>query len=365
MSEFASLLSSFKQNAAAASTKQPSQSQSDDNTQRLPTRKRPHPSPSNTAVRSAPSFPSMHTHARRNKEFNLSFLVIGAQKAGTSWLHAQLQKCNRIALPEQKETHFWDWHYRKGIDWYIRQFSTRKADPSSNSPLYGEVTPDYIVLPPSTIAEIHKCYPDLKIIFVARDLVDRAWSAMIMELRDQQAGLQPGEWKRAKKQSEVSISQQRRLHQQSSPSSQPDSYYIERLRSETHTSRSDYATYLRNWYAEFPSDHILVLDFRDIEKNPRDTLLKVVMHIGLDEKVAKSYVEKLSDEEMKQRVNAANSDNNGINSQTQQKPTAATPHHSLVQRPRLRKQMEGYLRPYATKFNTLLSEKGYSWKIKE
>ncbi|KAL7541142.1 hypothetical protein ACHAXR_012083 [Thalassiosira sp. AJA248-18] len=377
MSEFASMLASFKQNATSASSSSNQQS----STPSKQARKRPHP---NANVPSAPYFPAMHSHSRKNNSFELSFLIIGAQKAGTSWLHTLLQKCHRLALPiEQKEVHFWDWHYRKGFDWYIRQFdypqklSHKADDPShSNNPLYGEITPCYVVLQPTAIAEIHNCFPNLKVIFVARDLVDRAWSAMIMELRDQTIGLNPGEFakgslaggkqqsKRARKfdDTKISVAQQRRLQQQSSPSSQPDSYYIDRLRSETHTSRSDYATRLSNWYSQYPSENILILDYTEIENHPRDVLLKVVMHIGVDEKVGKAYVKQLSDEDVLERVNAAT---NAKADNVEQNATPLASHHCLSGRPRLRKQMEEYLRPYAVKFNRLLKEKGYSWKLNE
>lgn len=275
-----------------------------------------------------------------------------------------LQKCIQISLPrEKKEVHFWDWHHRKGFQWYVNQFSYPPG--SEPKPYYGEITPCYAVLPPATIAEISNCFPELKIIFVARDMVERAWSAMIMELRDQTMGLQAGEFakgaipggafKRAKTDdadTKISVAQQRRLQQQSTPSSQSDSYYVDRLRSETHSSRSDYATHLKNWFAYYPSENILILDYREIEKDPRAVLLKIVMHIGVDEKEATRYVDEISDDEAKQKVNVA------TNTSTTDGSSAA-----LSQRPFLRKQMQNLLRPYAKAFNALLEEHGYKWKL--
>ena len=270
-------------------------------------RKRPHPV---THAKPSPSFPSLHGR-KRDGSFELSFLCIGAQKAGTTWLHTQLQKCPRLSLPvEEKEVHFWDWHWRKGIDWYVRQFdhpprssNTKNEDSGSqsHSQLHGEITPCYVVLPPATIAEIHRCFPNLKIVFVARDLVDRAWSAMIMELRDQSKGLNPGEFadgtggssKKARKGPEMSVAQRRRMQQQSSPESQPDSYYLDRLQSETHASRSDYATHLRNWYMHYPSESVLIVDYREIESDPRGVLEKIAVHVGVGEEEAKNFVERL------------------------------------------------------------------------
>ena len=110
MSEFASMLASFKKNAESSS-KQKTQSSSKSNQlkqSKTTDRKRPHPNTTITSTynknSSIPSFPSIHANVRRNGSFELSFLVLGAQKAGTSWLHTLLQQCKDISLPrDQKE----------------------------------------------------------------------------------------------------------------------------------------------------------------------------------------------------------------------------------------------------------------------
>jgi len=264
--------------------------------------------------------------------------------------------------------HFWDWHYRKGINWYINQFNCpiKKSSSNNTSPFYGELTPDYIVLPPQTILEISKCYPQLKLIFIARNLLDRVWSAMIMELRDQSFGLNAGEFHKGvitggdnnkkARHSSMSVAQQRRIQQQSSPSAQSDEYYLERLHSETHTSRSDYAKHLKHWYTHFPSENILLVDFSDIESKPREVLLKIVMHIGVAESEARSYIDQLNDDDVQQRVNAA------MNTSSTDK-TGGSSQHSLSERPRLKRQIEQYLHPFAVNFNALLKEKGYTWQL--
>ena len=114
------MLASFKKNAASSSNQQQQQrtsltgSQSQQQKQQT-SRKRPHHSTTSTSLLSTPCFPSMHSNIRQNNTkdggngeeeqgFELSFLIIGAQKAGTSWLHTLLQKLNSIALPHsQKE----------------------------------------------------------------------------------------------------------------------------------------------------------------------------------------------------------------------------------------------------------------------
>lgn len=415
MSEFASLLDSFKKTAA---------------------RKRPHaekvvvrpPSP----PPAHPSFPSVHRDVGRgdigggrrgsssssssSDSFELSFLVIGAQKAGTSWLHSQLRRCDRLALPrDRKEVHFWDWHHRRGFDWYVRQFDfppRRRggagAGGDERRPLrYGEITPCYVVLPPPTIAEIRRCFPGIKLIFVARNLVDRAWSAMVMELRDRNMGMNPGEFadgvvegggdderrdpKRSKQRAHaVSSAQRLRMQRQSSPSSWSDEYFLERLRSETHSSRSDYAAHLRHWYTHFPPESILLLDYREIEADPRGLLMRVAMHVGLAEDEARAYVSSLREEDVRRRVNAAdaNADDvrrrvNAVDANANAKrdrgegaggdPSSSgreetedeTSRRALSRRPDLERKMREYLLPYTRDFNKMLAERGLSWKLSE
>merc|ERR1719223_544803 len=72
--------------------------------------------------------------------FKLDFLCIGAQKAGTTWLHEMLSRHTNIVLPsEKKELHFWDWNRGKGLGWYKGQF---RFHPKMNK-LFGEINPCY------------------------------------------------------------------------------------------------------------------------------------------------------------------------------------------------------------------------------
>ena len=107
MSEFASMLASFKKNAESSKQQQTQSSSKSNQKQSTTDRKRPHPNTTsayNTNYSSIPSFPSIHANVRKGNSFELSFLVVGAQKAGTSWLHTLLQQCKDVSLPrDQKE----------------------------------------------------------------------------------------------------------------------------------------------------------------------------------------------------------------------------------------------------------------------
>mmetsp|Transcript_14428 Transcript_14428/g.33542 ORF Transcript_14428/g.33542 Transcript_14428/m.33542 type:complete len:204 (-) Transcript_14428:1821-2432(-) len=202
------------------------------------------------------------------------------------------------------------------------------------------------------IREIHNCFPRLKLVFLARDLTKRAWSAMCMELSQKVTGLQCGEFSsdaivpQTKRQrlDNLTVAQRRRLQEQSSPDSMPDSYFMDRLSSKTHLSRSDYATHLRNWYEVFDDGNILLVDFNEISK-PREVLAKIATHIGVNKDEAKRFVGSLAGDEVIRKVNAGAGKS------------------ALSERPRLESQITDYLAPFRSDFNKLLVQKGYDFAI--
>ncbi len=115
------------------------------------------------------------------------FLVIGAEKAGTTWLHTQLRSHEELFVPETKEIHFfnkWDsrLHLRDNytehdIDWYADIF--KSAGPSQK---IGEVTPLYLsdAKAPQRIAHT---LPRAKFIAILRDPATRAYSHYWMAKR--------------------------------------------------------------------------------------------------------------------------------------------------------------------------------------
>jgi len=98
-----------------------------------------------------------------------NYLVIGATRCGTTWLGKNLMLHPEVFMPTQKEVHFFNRHYDKGVDWYENIFrdATEKT--------IGEATPGYLYH--EHIPElIKKHLPDVKLIACLRDPVDRAYS---------------------------------------------------------------------------------------------------------------------------------------------------------------------------------------------
>jgi hypothetical protein len=155
------------------------------------------------------------------------FLVIGAQKAGTTWLDRNLRTHPAIWLPPEKEIHFFDlprpfpfaalrWapdravrHWARhrlcrdlgkvergeqSADWYARYYHAlrgwkwyRSLFAPQAGQICGEATPRYAVLPDWKIRSIRRHMPRLKIIYMLRDPLDRMWSDLAM-FHDQRFG---------------------------------------------------------------------------------------------------------------------------------------------------------------------------------
>lgn len=112
------------------------------------------------------------------------FLIIGAQKSGTTWLAEQLRTHPRIFMPPG-ELHFFDQTEPpdRDVSWYADQFRT------AGDRLAGEKTPNYLFLPDNP--DIHEGHlrlaellPDARLIAVLRDPVERAVSAVRHMLRE-------------------------------------------------------------------------------------------------------------------------------------------------------------------------------------
>jgi hypothetical protein len=107
-----------------------------------------------------------------------NFLIIGAMKAGTTWLAYNLKLHPDIYMPEQ-EVRFFSKpeNFNKGLAWYEKHFNLgigKKA--------IGEKTPAYLLcrLKPSLIKDY---LPDVKIIAVLRNPVTRIVSQVNHHLR--------------------------------------------------------------------------------------------------------------------------------------------------------------------------------------
>jgi len=177
----------------------------------------------------------------------LNFLGIGAQKAGTTWLYEQLNRHPQLAFPLGKEAHFWNRPPdAAAITDYLNHFAEVNA-------IAGEITPAYAMLPVATIREIYTHAPRLRLIYLIRNPMDRAWSSALMALQRAEMTLD-----------ETS-----------------DRWFIDHFHSAGSRRRGDYQHCLKSWRAVFPDEQLLILRFEQIVAEPEALLNRCFQHLGV------------------------------------------------------------------------------------
>ena len=112
------------------------------------------------------------------KNIKVNFLVVGAQKSGTTALDRYLRQHPEIEMGSKKELHFFDHEKnflgKANYDQYHQHFA------GHHSKIRGECTPIYMYWRPA-MERIYQYNPDMKIIAVLRDPIARAFSHWNLE----------------------------------------------------------------------------------------------------------------------------------------------------------------------------------------
>lgn len=112
-----------------------------------------------------------------------TFVIIGAQKCATRWLRINLGNHPEI-FTARSEMHFWNNGHRVeklGVEWYRDQFEGFNGEP-----IVGEATPGYMFWrhhPGLVARRIKNHLPDVRLIAILRNPVDRAQSALMHQIR--------------------------------------------------------------------------------------------------------------------------------------------------------------------------------------
>jgi hypothetical protein len=221
------------------------------------------------------------------------FLIIGAQRSGTSWLNKNLRPHPEIWLTPIKELHHfntdrktnakrrqrfikhlrrlflrmvrqtatldkqllkdlaWDGHYllrERTNEWYVKLF---RPEPGQ---IAGEATPAYGTLSREKIQEIQQINPEMKLIYIMRDPIERSWSGATKDLA-----------KRKKRMlTEV-----------------PDEEIYAKLGLKGAMLRSNHLQALDTWQSVFPPEQLLIAFFEDIAEKPEELLLRVYQFLGI------------------------------------------------------------------------------------
>jgi len=192
------------------------------------------------------------------------FLIIGAQKGGTSSLYFYLKFHPSIKRPIKKEIHYFNIHFAKGLKWYKAHFPLK-----FNKYITGEASPDYL-FHPETPERVKALNPKIKLIVLLRDPIERAYSAFQMNRR---MGIDPRKTFEEAIQFELD-------HQEEFATlynyERHNYFYLE---------RGLYAKQLQNWTNTFDKNQILVIGSKEFFINTNEALKKVYSFLNIKSKL--------------------------------------------------------------------------------
>lgn len=191
-----------------------------------------------------------------------NFLIIGAMKSGTTSLRAYLDAHPQAFCAQ--ETHFFNNHFDKGLEWYRNHF----AD-AGDVPAVGEKCPSYMY-DEGAAGKMARVLPDAKLIAILRDPVDRAYSHWT---RARSEGREPLEFMDAVAAESTRVQANGRPH--------PLFAYIDRGR---------YLRQLKEVCEFYPREALLVLLFEDLRDAPVKTFRTACTFLGIDDTIIPELV---------------------------------------------------------------------------
>jgi hypothetical protein len=190
------------------------------------------------------------------------WLVIAPPKTGTSWAYANLHEHPQIYATSTKELKYFSHRFEtEDLRCYLAHFR------GGVGKVKGEASPSYSILPRSTIRLLRQLIPSLKLIYMMRDPIDRAWSHAKHNFRHREANFKG--WGGTI--DEIS-----------------DDDWIENLSDDWNRLCGDYLGQLQRWLSIFPREQVYVGFFEDLARAPRLVLRNLLSFLKVDPTFADS-----------------------------------------------------------------------------
>ena len=172
-----------------------------------------------------------------------NFLLVGATKAATTWLYQRLNEHPEVYVPSLKEVNYFSRRYDQGEQWYLSFFEDVKDEKA-----IGELSPSYFtsVEAPDRIYALN---PEMRLIFMLRNPIQRAYSHYCMELRY----------------NTVSEDIDREFD--------PESIIVQ---------ESLYYQQISKYLKIFPQENLKFIIYEDIQTNPKQVLTDLYGFLGVD-----------------------------------------------------------------------------------
>jgi hypothetical protein len=184
------------------------------------------------------------------------WMVVAPPKTGTSWVYANLRYHPEAFAVDLKELKYFSNRFElEDLRNYLAHFH------GGVGKIKGEASPSYSLLPCRTIRLIRALVPDLKLIYLMREPISRAWSHARHNFREQEATFKgyTGRF------DEV-----------------PDEKWIECVADDWNRLSGDYLGQLQRWLSVFPREQVFLGFFEEIVHSPRRLLRDLLEFLEID-----------------------------------------------------------------------------------
>lgn len=206
-----------------------------------------------------------------------SFLVIGGQRCGTTTIFKALSSHPQVMRPPvEKGTDYYTLHHHRGLDWYrghfpIETYSQLRASRAGGAVAFEACT--YYAFHPLAIARIAHDFPQMKLVLMLRDPVERAYSAFKHELA---RGFET--------EPDFSLAldlEDSRLEGELERMAADPTYESIAHRHHAYLRRGQYAEQLERVWAHFPKEQVHVLESEAFFERPEREFAELLRFLGL------------------------------------------------------------------------------------
>jgi hypothetical protein len=210
------------------------------------------------------------------------FLIIGAQKCGTTFLYQLLVQHPRVKPSFAKEVHYFDLNFRKGDDWYRSHFPLQTRN--IRKYITGEASP-YYLFHPHAPRRASAVVPDAKLVVLLRNPVDRAYSHYQHQVKRVTEGQTPETLP-----FEEAIEVEKRILPGEVSRMLQNEYYVSSAhRTRSYLSRGIYIDQLLAWSRFFQKKQLLILKSEDLFSDTTTVLERMLAFLEIPHWAPETY----------------------------------------------------------------------------
>lgn len=202
------------------------------------------------------------------------FIVVGGQRCGTTSLFRALEQHPQVVRPTfDKGINYFDLNYARGDRWYRSHFPLARGARKNGGVAAFEAS-GYYLFHPLAPGRIARDLPDVKIVAMLRDPVERAYSAWKHESA---RGFETWSFEDA-----VAREHERTAGERARLVAEPE-YRSFTYRHHSYAARGDYAAQLGEFYDRMPSKNIHVLYSEEFFQEPEREFSALAEFLGVDD----------------------------------------------------------------------------------